>query len=264
MEKIFGKLNHYFGGKWHSAVLDLQKGRWILPPKPSYIPYLKYQNARGNHILIQPVRQENFLLADDISWTVISRHHKYSNGQWKPGRMIIETSPRNFQVWIKASRPLPLDEKRYWLCKLKSDPGADPNNRWGRCPGFMNRKAKYRNQNGFYPVAKLIWVDWKNQANIPFPKWRSTENANLFSLLPQGGMVCRHKTINRSDYEKGNHSITDFSYAMALARRGYSTGEIKDRILSERTDWNNHQGEKKKNDYLNRTVEKVMSIIRQT
>lgn len=178
--------------------------------------------------------------------------------------MIIETSPRNFQVWIQASRPLSLDEKRYWLFKLKNDPGADPNNRWGRCPGFMNRKEKYRNQNGFYPMARLIWIDWKNQADIPFQKCTSLKKAEAFSLLPQGGIVCRFKAITRSDYEKGNHSITDFSYAMALARRGYTTGEIKNRILSERTDWNNHQGDKKKHDYLKRTVEKAISIIRQT
>ena len=177
--------------------------------------------------------------------------------------MIVETSPHNFQVWIHASRPLPLDEKRYWLRKLQSDPGADPNNRWGRCPGFLNRKEKYRNQNGFYPLAKLIWIDWKNQADIPLPKLVSPKKANSLSLLPQGGMVCRFKTITRSDYEKGNHSITDFSYAMALARRGYSAIEIKHRILSERTDWINHQDEKKKHDYLKRTVEKVMSIIQQ-
>ena len=257
-------MNNYYRGEWHLAVLNLQKGRWILPPEPSNIPYLKYQNAKGNHILIQPVRQEYYLLVDDLSWETICRHHKYPNGQWKTGRMIIETSPRNFQVWIQANRPLPLDEKRYWLRKLQNDPGADPNNRWGRCPGFLNRKEKYRNQDGFYPLAKLIWIDWKNQADIPFPKSLSPKKTNSLSLLPQGGAVCRFITITRSDYEKGNHSVTDFSYAMALARRGYTADEIKQRILSERSDWKNHQSEKKKNDYLKRTVEKAMCIIRQT
>jgi len=54
--------------------------------------------------------------------------------------MVVETSSGNYQVWIHSDRPLSLDEKRYWLKRLHNDPGADRNNRWGRYPGFRNRK----------------------------------------------------------------------------------------------------------------------------
>ena len=257
VEKIFGKLNAFFRGKWRLAVLDLESGRWTVPPKLSNLPYLKYQNACGRHILMQPVHQANYLLVDDIDQSVIRRHHQYSNGQWKPGRMVVETSPQNFQTWIYSSRPLSLNEKRYWLNKLHNDPGADPNNRWGRCPGFRNRKEKYQNSYGHFPLSRLIWVDWEKQADIPFQKIVK----KTFSHLPQGGLVCRFNSIFRSNYEKGNDSVTDFSYALALARRGYSTEEIKKRILTERSNWKNHCTERKKQFYLEKTVRKAIGIV---
>ncbi len=263
MEKIFCKLNSFFRGEWSLAVLDLESGRWLIPPKASNINYLKYQNTCGRHILMQPERQENYLLIDDASRQIISRHHHNPGGHWKPGRMVVETSPDNYQVWVRSSRPLPLDEKRYWLAKLHNDPGADPNNRWGRCPGFRNRKEKHQNQHGKYPLSRLVWVDWKQQAGIPLHKHE--KKIKTFSPLPQRGGVCRFKSITRSDYEKGNNnSATDFAYSMALGRRKISIDEIKQRILSERIDWTNHQSERKRLEYLERTVRKALSIIQQT
>ncbi|MCP4077957.1 MAG: hypothetical protein GY744_17440, partial [Gammaproteobacteria bacterium] len=133
------------------------------------IPYLKAENSNGRHILIQPLRETEcfYILADDINRSLILRHHIYKDGRWKPGRMVVETSPDNFQVWIHCANALSLNEKKYWLKKLCSDPGASPNNRWGRCPGFRNRKEQYRSAGNRYPLSKLIRIDWKNLANVP-------------------------------------------------------------------------------------------------
>jgi len=250
MERIFKKLNHYFCGKWHLAVLDLKAGRWIKSPKFSNIAYLKAQNARGRHILIQPLPSiyRFYFLADDLDWNQIQNCHRYADLSWKPGRMVIETSPRNYQVWIHSSRCLPLEDKRYWLKKMGSDPGADPNNRWGRCPGFRNRKNKYRDSYGNYPLSRLIWVDWKRQAQVPV------------SHLVKGQIGSRI-AICRSDYFSGNESSTDFSYALALIRRGCSDTEVEHRLSSERVQWQNHLGQRRMQDYLNRTIQKARLII---
>lgn len=187
MEKIFSKMNNFFRGEWRLGVLDLQLGRWPIPPKLSNIDYLKHQNACGRHIILQPARQDNYLLVDDASRDIIRRHHRNPDGYWKAGRMVVETSPNNFQVWIRSSRPISLDEKRYWLDKLLNDPGADPNDRWGRCPGFRNRKEKHGNQHGEFPLSRLIWVDWKQQADVP--PYKPEKKVNVLSPLPQGGSV---------------------------------------------------------------------------
>ena len=169
MEKIFRKLSYFFVKKWKVAVLDIDRGLWCVEPNPKSIKYLKAENAQGRHILMQPMPEiaHYYLLIDDINWSIIKHHHCNPDGTWKRGRMIVETSPGNYQVWIHSSNAMTIDNKRYWLKLLCSDPGADPNNRWGRCPGFRNRKAKHRSSEGGYPLAKLIWVDWKYQVTVP-------------------------------------------------------------------------------------------------
>ncbi|EMS81501.1 DNA-primase RepB domain-containing protein [Desulfotignum phosphitoxidans] len=169
MERILWKICNYFNHRFTLAVLDESTGRWPVAFSLKNIPYLKAENAGGRHILIKPdsAIQPYYFLADDLDSDLLTRHHQLKPKVFKPGRMVIETSPGNYQVWIHSSRPLDLAEKRYWLEKMHSDPGADPKNRWGRCPGFRNRKEKHKTPSGQYPLAKLVWVDWKRQANIP-------------------------------------------------------------------------------------------------
>ncbi|MBF0453063.1 MAG: hypothetical protein HQK75_20350 [Candidatus Magnetomorum sp.] len=251
MEKIFKKLNRFFYGKWQIAVLDLERGRWICDVHSKNIPYFKAENANGRHILMKPSDEIEcfYLLADDINWSIIVKQHQ-ENGTWKKGRMIIETSPNNFQVWAHSANALSLSDKEYWLQKLCSDPGAHPEGRWGRCPGFRNRKEIYRNSKNQYPLCKLIWVDWKYQANIPKP----------FSTQPRGG-VCLNSSISRMDYIKDDQSATDFSYALALIRRGFTDRQIEERIRIERVDFKNHQGQTRTQQYIQRTIYRARQLI---
>jgi hypothetical protein len=263
MITIFEKLNRYFQANWHLAVLDLKKGLWTIEPKPAVIPYLKAENAKGRHILIQPKDPSTYILADDLSHRLLSAHHKHPDGSFKPGRMVVETSAHNFQVWIHSQHPVTLDQKRFLLHKLKSDPGADPNNRFGRCPGFRNRKEKYQTPQGFFPLAKLIWIDWKHQTLIPacFYPSQITQPSSL-SLLPLLGGVCQ--SLSRDRYQKENDSQTDFAYTLALIRKGFSDEQIRSRILTERSCWNHHQGDKKQMQYLNRTILRAREIVQQS
>ena len=256
MQSIFAKLDRYFC-RWRLAVLDETAGRWIVKPS---IAYLKAENAHGRHILMQPARQPYYLLADDITADMIRNQHQRSDGSWRPARMVIETSPDNYQVWIHSSRRLCLDEKRYWLKTLHSDPGADPNNRWGRCPGFRNRKRKHRRPDGGYPLARLIWIDWKNRADIP-PVPAVTRNPPDHSSAQPYRI---HAKICRSDYTRSDPSATDFAYVLALLRRGYSDRIIRQRIIAERTDWRNHRGQNRMDKYLNRTLDRARNIIGRT
>ncbi len=178
---------------------------------------------------------------------------------------MVETSPNNYQVWIHASRYLSLPEKRHWLRKLKSDPGADPCNRWGRCPGFRNRKIKHRDSSGGYPLARLIWIDWRHQVHIPKPKMaKLTNKASSFSPQPLEGCVCHSLNVSRHKYERGDESATDFAYAIALLRRGADVHAVRNRLLIERSDWSNHAGLKRKEAYLKRTIQRARRIVEST
>jgi len=263
MKTIFYKLDRFFLGKWNIAVLDLKTGRWVLQPTVRIIPYLKAENSAGRHILMQPAPQlqPSFLIADDLTWSGIQMQHMGPGQLFKPGRMVVETSPGNYQAWIRSSRPLSLEEKRYWLNRLRSDPGADPNGRWGRCPGFRNRKESHCRSDGSYPLSKLIWIDWKRSASIPVPGEHKPSKAQRpLSPQPPVGGVCRHD-VSRNDYDRQNESATDFAYALALVRRNATDEEIKNRIMLERKDWKNHHGQASQRAYLDRTVAKARAII---
>jgi hypothetical protein len=264
MKKILRKIGDYFGPDWRLAVLDTKKGRWIIDSAPSRIGYLKAENANGRHILMQPADESRYLLADDLCWGLICRQHRHAGGMWKPGRMVVETSPQNYQVWIRSQRQLSLTEKRYWLKRLGSDPGAAPNNRWGRCPGFRNRKDKYRSRGGHYPLARLIWIDWTTEAQIPHTDLDAPAIDAPLSHPPLRGVVCRKKKVCRSDFDRGRESEADFSYALALARRGHGEDEIRSRILAERANWDNHGGGRRTDLYLDRTIRRAKAIIEET
>ena len=97
MEKLLEKLHRFFRDGFHLAVLDLEAGaRWTIESKPSNIRYLKAENAQGRHILIQPRTQACYLLVDDVPPDTLEFHHKFNNCAWKPGRMVVETSPANY------------------------------------------------------------------------------------------------------------------------------------------------------------------------
>jgi hypothetical protein len=266
MEKLFYKIHRFFNGHYHLAVLDMNAGmRWTVEARSSNIAYLKSENAQGRHILIQPIAQSCYLMADDITAHLLRCHHQFNNGNWKPGRMVVETSPGNYQVWIHSSRALELNEKRYWLKKMKSDPGADPYNRWGRCPGFRNKKQKYCDGSGGYPLARLTWIDWRRVAHIPMSKMpRPSLKTSTLSPIPLEGGVCHYLKIHRHHYLCGDESATDFAYAMALFRRGATEDDVRSRVLEQRSDWTNHAGVKRKEAYLKRTVQRAKLLVEST
>lgn len=263
LEKIIYKIDKFFSGNWRLAVLDLSKGRWFVHTNPSTISYLKAENAKGRHILIQPSPdiEPFYLIADDLNRELLKKQHMEPDNSWKPGRMVVETSPDNYQVWIHSYRKISVDEKKYWLKKLKSDPSASPGGRWGRCPGFRNRKEKYQTSSGHFPLAKLIWVDWAKKAHIPAMKIEKEKHRPGKSISPVYRSAAFH-SLCRSHYEKGNESVTDFSYALALARRGAPAEYIENQIRLERQVWLHHIGDKRINDYLKRTVKKAIEIIK--
>ncbi|MBW2709984.1 MAG: hypothetical protein JRD04_12100 [Deltaproteobacteria bacterium] len=265
MERLIVKLCRFFHRGLHFAVLDLNVGaRWCVESNATNIPYLKAENARGNHILIQPLSQSCYLLVDDVPLDLLSNHHKH-DGRWKPGRMVVETSPDNYQVWIHAHRSISLDEKRYWLKRLKSDPGADPANRWGRSPGFRNRKEKYRTTSDKYPLAKLIWIDWKHRAFIPEQGTTTyLRNHTHLSHLPPVGGVCHPLPLSRHLYERGDPSATDFAYAIALIRRGADDDFVHHCLIEQRSDWANHLGNKRKHSYLKRSIQRARHVVNST
>jgi hypothetical protein len=263
MEQLIRKLTAYFG-TWSLGVLDEARGRWAVPAEPRLLPYLRAQNAGGRHILLKPSdeREPFYLLADDLTWADLEKDHQ-TKGVFKQGRLVVETSPHNYQVWIHSRRPLDMHEKKYWLGRLHSDPACGPEHRWGRCPGFRNRKEKYADERR-YPLAKLVWIDWRTMADIPpmHPPSSSGRKAPDHDCsFPSPSVWGCAISLSRRDYERGDQSATDFAYILAMLRRGLSEQEIRFRLIEERRDWRHHASEKQKEAYFRRTYQRACLIL---
>ena len=262
MNQIFKKLDKYFQHRWNFAVLDSGRGRWVVAPEVRNIPYLRAQNAQGRHIFMAPVPEIEpyYMLADDLSWTDIQCDHQVA-GAFRAGRMVVETSPNNYQVWIRSDRAMGNVEKKYWLAKMGSDPGAAPRRRWGRACGFRNRKEKYRTVDGGYPLSRLVWVDWNSDAHIPEPA-QTAQPAQIRVPESRQEAVCGSAiSISRAAYDCGDESQTDFRYVLALMRRGVPMDEIHDRLISERANWTNHAGDCRRETYIARTIQSARQLL---
>lgn len=254
---ILEKLRRYFGGFEFAVFDEAKKQRWIVPSAEKSMGYLKAMNAAGKHVFLRPMsdREARFMLADDLTPESLSRHREGKG--FRAGRMVVETSPNNFQVWIRADRDLDLSEKRYWLKRMGSDPGAAPRGRFGRAPGFRNRKEKYRDESGGFPLARLLWIDWRTDARVsPLPI-----SAKPLPIPWKGGECAIRGEITRARYDRGDESATDFAYALALMRRGMDDDAVMTRISLERENWVHHEGDRRRRDYLTRTVRRARAVV---
>jgi hypothetical protein len=279
MDKVVQKIERYFSryefGVYKEADGPDGKGGavWKVEQNDKTIPYLKAMNARGRHIFVRPTfeREAHYMLHDDLDKRGLERHHK-QDGKFRPGRMVVESSPGNYQVWVRSERALSVEEKKYWLDRMDSDPGASPRHRWGRAPGFRNRKDKYE-QDGGYPLAKLIWVDWKGRAAVPEVQLPKPEiehqpkpsSVKTSSAARSGSLPTRDMFYKGLDSKgKIKESEQDFSYALSLMRRGVGRDEVERRIRSERSDWSNHKGERSMQSYFTFTLDNAQKIIDRT
>lgn len=255
-ESDFIKISAFFDNAFQFGVHSICETKsmvWEVPAEIKRLSYLRAQNCKGHNIYIRPLLEytQFFLLVDDLNQEQVNKH----NGEH--GRLIIESSPRNYQVWIRCVNPISDDVKKLLLIQLQSDPGAAPNKRWGRAPGYTNRKSQYLMPSGLYPYAKLHYIDSRPvEMVLPEISPEATRTIAFDAAKKETGT---QESFCREDYETGDPSRTDIRYCMALVRRGLADSEIIERLISERIDWRHHQGGNRLERYLVRTIERARS-----
>lgn len=119
------------------------------------IPYLKFRNAHGAHIYFRPSGERRFTLLDDLSPMALE---ELSANGFEPC-VAVETSPGNFQAWLKHSRILSKElgtfAAQFLAQRFHADPSAADWRRFGRLPGFTNRKPQYMQHDGLFPFVRL-------------------------------------------------------------------------------------------------------------
>lgn len=127
---------------------------WTLEETLNAAPWLKRENAKGADIYIRPAGEQNqgVILLDDLTRGAVER---LKRDQLAPAA-VIETSPDNFQAWIRLSRsPLTPAVATAAAKHLAQEYGGDPNSadwrHFGRLAGFTNRKPIHLDERGRSP-----------------------------------------------------------------------------------------------------------------
>ena len=102
------------------------------------IPWLRYQNRDGRNIYIRPKGEHNLSLIDDLSQEAVI---SLARSGFSPA-LVVETSPGNYQAWLKHSEQLSKAEgtaaARALAQRFGGDPGAADWRHFGRLAGFTN------------------------------------------------------------------------------------------------------------------------------
>lgn len=121
------------------------------------IGWLRHENYDGRNIYVRPKGEHNLSLVDDLTIVTIA---EMTRSGFTPAA-VVETSPGNFQAWLKhpeqLSKELGTAAARALAQKFGGDRGAADWRHFGRLAGFTNRKLSRRDaETGLYPFVKLI------------------------------------------------------------------------------------------------------------
>lgn len=252
------------------------------------LSWLRAENLRGKNIYIKPAAVDtDLVLVDDIEYGAIDQ--LIADGL-RPAA-VAETSPKNFQAWIRVG--IPLDDcirravARVLARGYNGDFGAVSKSQPGRLAGFTNRKEKYFD----YSTGKRPWVRLMHWSGyVISEKARSglitrgrdeiVESAEVervdisdFAIDPglptaaqikrparaafQGAMRKALNDAKRAGVDPDLHRC-DWKVVQELAKKGYSPAEVMDAMLSESPDLLVRKGgETAAQGYVRRTMLKI-------
>lgn len=129
---------------------------WDRPTLAKSLPWLKRQNAAGCHIYVRPLGSQGISLVDDLSISALQRMEQDGT----LAACIVETSPQNYQAWIRVSStpiaaPLATAVGKVLARRYDADRNSIDWRHFGRLAGFTNCKPAYVDELGRYPFVLL-------------------------------------------------------------------------------------------------------------
>lgn len=123
---------------------QMMNREWSREELERAVPWLKRMNAKGNDVYIRPAGEHGLVLVDDLKPQAL----ELMTAEGFAPAATIETSPGNYQAWVKLSEaPLSADVRREAAKALATRYGGDPNSadsrHYGRLAGFTNQKPQH-------------------------------------------------------------------------------------------------------------------------
>lgn len=206
------------------------------------LPWLRAKNAGGHNIWARPAAPDHpLIMLDDLpSGRAIAVTRKYAG-------TAVETTPGNAQVWIVCDRMLTRKERQDVACalcaRIGSDPGAISEPRWGRLPGFKQKKP------GKTGWTNLLAVNTEGRHFNPGPFLTASAPLSAPRLREAGGgFTSEHGDVSRREFAFACHSLRAGLPPDVVAQR------IADHVAAT--------GRRKSRDYARRTVAAVLARLR--
>lgn len=256
------------------------------PPQPTMVPrawdadtllrsvtWLRRENREGRNIYIRPKGEHDLSLVDDLTSTALEA---MKEAGFNPS-LVVETSPGNFQAWLRHAEPLDRElstaTARALAEKFGGDRGAADWRHFGRLAGFTNRKVKYQDPDtGLYPFVRLIETRHRVYPEatrfIADVRRALEERKKERELLRdrggagRAGERLRLKSIDafRNDPKYcGDGTRIDLAYAIYALSNGTTEAEVSNAIRSR--DLSHKGDERRRNDYVYRTIRKALGTV---
>ena len=240
------------------------------------LDWLASENAKGHHIYIRPSGLSQLTLIDDLTRNSLKR---LIDTGYTPA-CVVETSPGNFQAWLKHAWSLTAQEGTVAAKILAERFGGDPNSadwrHFGRLAGFTNPKPQYRLANGLFPYSQLKFALSKG---VTYPKTHEVLSEVEDRLLDQyvesqrsiqtriGFQQHPRQAFELLDYAHfankyaahGERHKADITYATYSLQRGVPEIEVRDTIRANTsTSAFVNRSQRDKDAYIDRTVRKAL------
>lgn len=268
-------------------LLETHEAEWFMDVKN--LARLASYNMKGYHIYVRPFGDHNLSLVDDLSEESVQ---KMKTDGFEPA-VVVETSPGNFQAWVKHSenfRAGKLQESTLAAKMLAEVYGGDDQaakgRGFGRLAGFTNQKEKYARESGgrkLFPFSRLIESngntcsraeEFAKEVHARFSqrldndqkaaqKWRQNHSQKQVAFARVDRTQSLQDFYSRPEYlafnKDGNtqYHRADFAYALyALDRLNKSRADVMADIdRGTLASSAGEPGSKKRAEYLERTVD---------
>ncbi len=236
------------------------------------IPWMRLQNLLGRNVYIRPHGEHNLSLLDDLTPQSLAR---LKEAGFRPA-LIVETSPGNFQAWLKHHEVLPRALSTAVAKKLaekfEGDIGAADWRHFGRLAGFTNRKQSRQLADGRFPFVRLIeatgasYPEAERFVNGVRKEMERAETARRAVVARSEARpiarIGRLKTIEafRSNpLYAGDGNRIDLAYAVYALAHGADAASVSAAIRTR--DLSKKGNEKRQTDYVKRTIDKALATI---
>jgi hypothetical protein len=259
-------------------------GLFTVEPQPSMIVrawdgetlirsmgWVKHQNGSGRNIYVRPAGEHRLTLVDDLTADAVATMKKSG---FQPA-VVVETSPGNYQAWLKHAEVLPKAvgsaAARTLAEKFGGDTGAADWRHFGRLAGFTNRKAKYMDvQTGLYPFVRLVEApgqvyakagEFLRDLHLRMER-EAAERRRTSELWANAPSNAPAKTIDafRGDSKYlGDNTRIDLAYAIYALSHGSSENDVAAALKSR--DLSHKGNESRQHQYVERTIHKALRGI---